>query len=351
MIDWCQLLLGKTDKTSTTRSTPSLPNKNIPPTIRKAPSGTSKQQKLESTAPADITTVTKTQYLLNERTKAFETLAPIKANDVAFPDISKTTGQGSAATSKLRTTASQDGQGTSTDRLNSEKEKKEHRGPVTIQYTLTSGLIIKYSDGRSAVEGAHSGSGVSLQQPRESVTYSAGTLHQQLSASRLDKTSTTRSTPSLPNKNIPPTIRKAPSGTSKQQKLESTAPADITTVTKTQYLLNERTKAFETLAPIKANDVAFPDISKTTGLGSAATSKLRTAASQDGQGTSTDRLNSEKEKKEHRGPVTIQYTLTSGLIIKYSDGRSAVEGAHSGSGVSLQQPRESVTYSAGSIND
>ncbi|CAF1078355.1 unnamed protein product [Adineta steineri] len=176
-------------------------------------------------------------------------------------------------------------------------------------------------------------------------------LHQQLSASRLDKTSTTRSTPSLPNKNIPPTIRKAPSGTSKQQKLESTAPADITTVTKTQYLLNERTKAFETLAPIKANDVAFPDISKTTGQGSAATSKLRTAASQDAQGTSTDRLNSEKEKKEHRGPVTIQYTLTSGLIIKYSDGRSAVEGAHSGSGVSLQQPRESVTYSAGSIND
>jgi hypothetical protein len=60
-------------------------------------------------------------------------------------------------------------------------------------------------------------------------------------------------------------------------------------------------------------------------------------------------MNSDKEKT--RGPVYVQYTLTSGLKVKYSDGRPINEIGTNGTGVALQQPRDSVAYSFGSAND
>ncbi|UJR27743.1 hypothetical protein I4U23_009018 [Adineta vaga] len=173
-------------------------------------------------------------------------------------------------------------------------------------------------------------------------------LHQQQRADKLEQMSA-RASPSTTNKNI--TARKVPPTSAKQQQTKPTTPVDITIMTKTQRLLNERVKAFETMEPTKVNNVVFPDITKTPGLGSAINNKLRNVNTQDGQVTNTERINSGKEK-QHRGPITVQYTLTGGLTVKYSDGRSAVEGAHSGSGISLQQPpRSSMAHSAESTND
>jgi hypothetical protein len=135
---------------------PDQTNKSITP--QKLGTISPKQNQSESSPPIDITTITKTQRLLNERIKEFETIEANKINDVVFPDINKPKQQGSATNNKSRSTNSQDERKPSTERLNSDKEK--HRGPVTVQYTLTSGLKVKYSDGRPAVEGPNSGPGV-----------------------------------------------------------------------------------------------------------------------------------------------------------------------------------------------
>jgi hypothetical protein len=136
----------------------------------------------------------------------------------------------------------------------------------------------------------------------------------------------------------------------KQYQSAPSSPMDMTTITKTQRLLNERMKIFEEIQPNQVTDLPFPIINnKPTRQRSATNTKSRSSNNQDGQGTNIERLNSEKEK--NRGPVYVQYTLTSGLKVKYSDGRPAIETNNNGAGIALQQPHESTTYSFGSAND
>jgi hypothetical protein len=125
---------------------------------------------------------------------------------------------------------------------------------------------------------------------------------------------------------------------------------DMTTITKTQRVLNERMKIFEKIPPNQVNDIQFPNVNnKTTRQRSEANNRSRNSNTQDGQGTHIERLNSEKEK--NRGPVYVQYTLTSGLKVKFSDGRPNNETNTNGSGVTLQQPHENMSYTFGSAND
>ena len=160
---------------------------------------------------------------------------------------------------------------------------------------------------------------------------------------------TTRSSASTANKKS--STRKVVTVMSKQHQSVSSIPIDITTMTKTQHLLNERMKTFEKIQPNKVNDIPFPTSNKPTRQRSATNTKGSTSNNQDGQATNVDRLSSDKEKM--RGPILVQYTLTSGLKVKFADGRSAMEGsAHGGGGgAGLQQPRGSMTYSFGDGND
>ncbi|CAF3432647.1 unnamed protein product [Rotaria sp. Silwood1] len=170
---------------------------------------------------------------------------------------------------------------------------------------------------------------------------------QQQRANKSAKTNT-RSSASTTNKILSP--RKNLTAMSKNHPSIST-PIDITTVTKTQRLLNERMKTFDKIPSNKINDVIFPNPNKTTRQRSANNNnaKFRNSNNQDIQiTTNIDTLNSLKEK--NRGPIFVQYTLTSGLKIKYSDGRPIEENTN-GAGIGLQQRRTSVAYSFGSGND
>ena len=107
-------------------------------------------------------------------------------------------------------------------------------------------------------------------------------------------------------------------------------------------------KTFDKIEDNKVKDVPFPNSGKPTRRRSVTNNKIRNSNNQDGQGTNIERLNSVKEKA--RGPVLIQYTLTSGLKIKYSDGRP-IEGSANGNSAAAPQRRGSAAYSLGSAND
>jgi ATPase subunit of ABC transporter with duplicated ATPase domains len=167
---------------------------------------------------------------------------------------------------------------------------------------------------------------------------------QQQQAKRSAKT-TTRSSASTNKK---ATERKVETPTSKKHHSAPVLPIDITTITKTQSLLNERMKTFDKIQTNQVTDLLFPNTtSKPTRRRSASHQRSRLTNHQDGQLPHLERLNSEKEKP--RGPVYMQYSLTSGLKVKFSDGRPIVDMGPNGIG--QVQPRDSVAYSFGSSND
>lgn len=170
---------------------------------------------------------------------------------------------------------------------------------------------------------------------------------QRQQASKSAKT-VTRSSAST-NKNS--VSRKNVTVMSKTHPVPSTTSYDITKVTKTQRILEERTKNFEKLPSHKIDDVNFPNGNKPARQRSATNhGKSRSSNNQEGHIVNIDSLNSFKEKAA-KGPVSVQYTLTSGLRIRYSDGRP-MEGSASGAGgTGAQQRRISAAYSFASAND
>ena len=150
---------NKSAKT-TTRSSAST-NKNQ--STKKGVTVMSKQHQSAPSTPIDLTTMTKTQHLLNERNKTFDKIQSNHVDDLLFPNTNKSTRQRSAHHNKSRISNHLEA-----ERLNSEKEKA--RGPIYIQYTLTSGLKVKFSDGRPATEGSSNGNTNSAHQPRGSMT-------------------------------------------------------------------------------------------------------------------------------------------------------------------------------------
>lgn len=168
---------------------------------------------------------------------------------------------------------------------------------------------------------------------------------QQQRANKSPKT-TTRSSAST-NKNS--SGRKAVTVMSKHRPSAPAIPIDITTVTKTQHSLDERMKTFEKIQPNQVNEIPFPNANKSIPQRSTMHQKLRTSTHHDGHNTNAERANSAKEKA--RGPVLVQYTLTSGLKVKYSDGKLGMDESVNSAGMTLLQPRESLAYSIGSGND
>ena len=167
-------------------------------------------------------------------------------------------------------------------------------------------------------------------------TYKQQQQQQQRQMKKSAKT-TTQSSASTTNK-------KAGTSMSKQHKSAPATPLDYTSVTKTQHLLNERMKTFDKIQPSQVNEIIFPNQHP---IKSAATQKSRGHAKQEVQ---LERLNSENEKV--RGPVYGQYSLISGLKVKYSDGKAGTDVIATGTTLlPLQQPRDSLAYSFGSAND
>ena len=174
------------------------------------------------------------------------------------------------------------------------------------------------------------------------------TMYQQQQRAKKSAKTTTRSSASTVSKKT--SEQKATSRTSKQHHSAPTTPMDITTITKTQSLLNERMQKFERLPSNEVTDISFSNPHpKSSPVRSSRNNKSRHSTHPDGQRAHSERLNSEKEKV--RGPILVQYTLTSGLKVKYSDGRPANENSPNGTGIALQQPRDSLPYSIGSAND
>jgi hypothetical protein len=172
-------------------------------------------------------------------------------------------------------------------------------------------------------------------------------VYQQQQRAKKSAKTNTRSSASTGSKKTSET--KGVTMLSKLYQAAPTIPADITTITKTQRSLDERMKTFEKIQSNQVTDIPFPNNNnKSTRQRSAANTKSRTSNSQDGQRIASERLNSEKEKT--KGPIFVQYTLTSGLKVKYSDGRPAVEAGPNSAGVALQT-RDSVAYSFSSAND
>lgn len=170
------------------------------------------------------------------------------------------------------------------------------------------------------------------------------TYQQQQRANKSAKTNT-RSSASTSNKTGP---RKAVSVIAKPPPPAGPAtPIDITTVTKTQRILNERMKTFDNIPSNSVNEVPFPTSDKPARQRSATNTKARNGNNHDGQGATTERVNSLKDK--NRGPVLIQYTLTSGVKVKYSDGRP-IEGSANANSAGAQR-RASAAYSFASGND
>jgi hypothetical protein len=109
-------------------------------------------------------------------------------------------------------------------------------------------------------------------------------------------------------------------------------------------------KTFDRIQSNQVSDLIFPNTNnKPTRQRSATNHRSRQTNHQDGQAAHLERTNSAKEK--NRGPVYIQYTLTSGLKVKFSDGRPILEMGPNGAGGGSQQPRDSIAYSFGSLND
>ena len=168
---------------------------------------------------------------------------------------------------------------------------------------------------------------------------------QQQHANKSAKT-TTRSSASTANKSSSP--RKVVTVMSKHRSSVSTTSVDITTITKTQRILNERMKAFENIRAQKVIDVSFPNAHKFPQQQTLANNKLRTANILDGHVVHPERGGSVKEKS--RGPLFVQYSLTSGLKVKHSDGKPFEEQTN-GTGFAPQQAHGSMAYSLGSTND
>ncbi|CAF4253930.1 unnamed protein product [Rotaria socialis] len=171
-------------------------------------------------------------------------------------------------------------------------------------------------------------------------------LYQQQQRANKSAKTTTRSSAST-NKNS--SSRKNVTVMSKTHPIPPSTPVDLTTMTKTQRILNERMKTFDAIPPNKVNDIFFPVINKTTRQRSPTNNgKSRSTHNQDTHTTHAESMNSFKEKP--RGPVLVQYTLTSGIKVKYSDGKPFEESANAAGGGA--QPRHtSGAYSIGSGND
>ena len=146
---------------------------------------------------------------------------------------------------------------------------------------------------------------------------------QQLRAQKSAK-SHTRSSASTSNKNA---NRKVHTPTSKYSQPGTETPVDLTMITKTQRILNERMKLFDRLPDNQVIEVPFSDSNRSGRGRSAGNQKGRTQNQSDGRTSFNDRLNSAKDK--NRGPLTVQYSLTTGLKLKYSDGKSTFDAAPS----------------------
>ena len=171
------------------------------------------------------------------------------------------------------------------------------------------------------------------------------TYQQQLRIQKSAKSHTQSSASSVKEKN---SSRKPATSMSKYPTAPS-SPIDITSITKTQRLLNERMKTFEKLPSNQVNDVPFPSIAKHQRPRSATTHKARASNYHEGTTGAHDRLHSPKEK--NRGAITVQYSLTSGLKLKYSDGKSTIESITNATAGVLQQPRGSLAHSLSSAHD
>jgi hypothetical protein len=170
------------------------------------------------------------------------------------------------------------------------------------------------------------------------------TYQQQQQRTNKSAKTTTRSSASTVNKNS----RKVVTVMSKHHPAAPSTPVDLTTMTKTQHLLNERNKTFEQIQPNQIEDLLFPN----TNTNKTTTTRQRSAANTKSRSSHNRELetsNSEKEKT--RGPILVQYTLTTGLKVKYSDGRPATEGSANGTSISLQQPRDGMAHSFDGTND
>lgn len=170
-------------------------------------------------------------------------------------------------------------------------------------------------------------------------------LYQQQQRAKKSAKTTTRSSASTVTKK--PMDRKS-SITSKQPHSAPVLPIDMTTVTKTQHVLNERMKTFNQIQPNQVYELRFPNPkSKSAEHRPSFNNKARPLNPFEGHVTRSDRLNSEKEKT--RGPISVQYSLTSGLKVKFSDGRAAGEGSPNDSGIGTHQ--DNVSYSFGNTAD
>ena len=170
-------------------------------------------------------------------------------------------------------------------------------------------------------------------------------LYQQQQRTKKSAKTTTRSSASTMTKK---TSERKASATSKQHHSAPVLPIDMTTVTKTQHLLNERMKTFDQIQPNHVYELRFPNPkSKSADHRTIANKKARPYNQFEGHATRSDRLNSEKEKI--RGPISVQYSLTSGLKVKFSDGRGAGEGSPNDSGIGTHQ--DNVAYSFGNGTD
>ena len=138
--------------------------------------------------------------------------------------------------------------------------------------------------------------------------------------------------------------RKVPSAMSKHQSAPAT-PIDLTSMTKTQRSLNERMSFFNKLPENQISEAMFPTIHRPN--------RPRSGPHQRARGFDNERLSSPKDTK-HRGPITVQYSLTTGLKLRLADGKSTIEGPPPTTSLmvnGLHQPRGSMAPSMSSIHD
>lgn len=165
-------------------------------------------------------------------------------------------------------------------------------------------------------------------------------LYQQQQRAKKSAKTNTRSSASTVTKKA---SERKTSIASKQIHSAPATPIDMTSVTKTQHILNERMKTFNQIQPNQVYELRFPNSKSKSADQRPSINKSRPSNPFDGYGTRSDRLSSEKEKV--RGPVSIQYSLTAGLKVKFSDGRPAGDNSPNGSGVGVHP--DNVAYSSG----
>lgn len=145
------------------------------------------------------------------------------------------------------------------------------------------------------------------------------TYQQQLRAQKSAKSQTRSSASTHKNQN-----RKVQTPTSKHSQSGTITPIDLTMITKTQRLLNERMKLFDKLPENQIIEVPFPAVQKLNRGKSANPIKGRNLNQVVATPpTYNERLNSAKDK--NRGPLVVQYSLTTGLKLKCSDGKTSFD--------------------------